>query len=96
MDYRNGDRHLTYPNGAEITYHNKMKFIRFPNNDRACQFPDGAKAYRFEKTQTLELTLPDGTKITQFITGRREHLDPAGQLTVTYHCHPKIPKQKGR
>jgi hypothetical protein len=94
MHYRNGDRRVVYSTGADIIFHGGMKLVRYPNKDRSCQFSDGAVAYRFEETGTLELTLPDQSKITQFSSGRREAVDAAGRLTVTFHSIRKVVRPK--
>lgn len=70
--YRNGVVGTTYDNGTRKLKAGDSTYIFYANGDASIAFTDGAQAYRYAETKTVELQLPDGAKIIQFADGQRE------------------------
>lgn len=82
--YKNGDILVHYVSGKEKIYHQNIILTKYKNGDILQEFLDGATAYRYANTGTIELTLPDRTSIIQYPNGQREKRTPEGETIVKF------------
>ena len=82
--YANGDVSTHFKNGMVKIRHGNITTTKFKNGDILEEFPDGANAYKYAKSGTIELKLPDGTSIIEFSNGQREKRTPDGVTTVNF------------
>jgi hypothetical protein len=97
LKYRNGDFVFRYSDGTEVLTSQGMRFTRFRNGDRQQDFVDGARAYKYSESGTITFEHPNGAKVIQFMSGRREAITADGKRKVTYHVMPltlKKPTQR--
>lgn len=94
--YRNGVIGTNYGNGTKKVKTGEATYIFYENGDISITFIDGAHAYRYAESKTIELQIPDGTKIIQFADGQREkHLTNGDkEIMFTDGTLKKIPSER--
>ena len=74
--------------GAELPYYpvelRDLNFQRKALDLRVIEFGDGAEAYQYNDTKTVELQLPDGTKLVEFADGQKEKHMTNGDKEITF------------
>lgn len=74
--FKNGTRMRNFPDGRCI--------INFLNGDTKETHPDGTIIYQYNKDQITQITLPDGTEISEFSNGQIEKVFPNGKKEITF------------
>jgi hypothetical protein len=82
--YRNGITGTIFANGTRTVRIGTQTYIYHLNGDIAIDFDDGAHAYRYFESQTVELLLPNGTKLFLFADGQRERHFPNGNKEIVF------------
>ena len=82
--YRNGVTGTIYDNGTKKIKNGDTTYIFYSNHDVLIEFGDGAEAYQYNDTKTVELQLPDGTKLVEFADGQKEKHMTNGDKEITF------------
>jgi hypothetical protein len=82
--YRNGITGTIFANGTRTIRNGTHTYTYHLNGDIAIDFDDGAHAYRYFENQTVELLLPNGTKLFLFANGQREKYFPNGDKEIVF------------
>ena len=82
--YRNGVTGTIYDDGTKKIKNGDTTYIFYSNHDVLIEFGDGAEAYQYNDTKTVELQLPDGTKLVEFADGQKEKHMTNGDKEITF------------
>ena len=82
--YQNGDVKTQYSNGTVQIRHGKYRYVYFENGDLMEEFPDGATAYQYKESKTIEFRHPNETVYYLFSNGQRETHFASGESIVFF------------